>query len=149
MATHPENHPIFHGVFRHGIDDKNRITIPAAWREKDSDDFFLMPHQKHGCLVVMPPNVFREFGEKAATHLTPERLVIFKRQFYADALKVATDKQGRLLLPVEYCKNVGLRKDAVLAGCSERFEIWSPANWKTFRVAEKNNYAEVATLVGL
>lgn len=149
MATNPSSHPIYSGEFRHNIDDKNRITIPSEWRKENADSFFLVPNHKLECLTVMPPDVFREIGEKSESKVPQAQYRTFMRHFYAQARQVSIDKQGRLLLPDDYCKRVSLQGDVMLAGSSDRFEIWNPANWEKFRDAAKATYAEVAELVGL
>lgn len=149
MATDLNSHPIYAGEFRHNIDDKNRITIPSGWRQENADTFFLVPNPKLECLTVMPPDVFREIGEKSESQVTQAQHRTFMRHFYAQARQVTIDKQGRLLLPDDYCRRIALQGDVVLTGSSDRFEIWSPANWEKFQDEAKATYAEVADLVGL
>jgi DNA-binding transcriptional regulator/RsmH inhibitor MraZ len=43
------------GEFRHFIDDKNRITIPARWRRDQGEEFILLPEANHQFLLVMSP----------------------------------------------------------------------------------------------
>jgi len=149
MANSSNSLPIFSGEFRHALDGKNRVTIPSCWREDDSDEFFIFLSPTHGCLTAMPPRIFTTIAEEAKARYEPAKRQDFIRQFYARAKRVAIDKQGRLLLNEEQCKQAGLRGDTVLAGASDRFEIWSPANWAKFQAGQKTNFEEVAKEFGL
>lgn len=148
MAKSPVSTPIYSGEFRHALDDKNRLTIPAAWREEGAT-FYVVKNPKRQCLTVLPPDVFQEVGELAKTKVAPAQQRVFVTNFYSQARNAAIDKQGRLLLPDDHCKAVGLRTDVVLTGSSDRFELWSPASWKAFRDEQQSTYEEVAELVGL
>ncbi len=143
--------PIFSGEFRHALDPKNRITIPARWRKSDSDEFFLVPDQTDSFLLVMPPDEFKKVPEMVAGHATVsnQEQRIFIRQFYSRSHNVASDKQGRLLLPEDHCKQVGLKQEVVLVGSLNRFEIWNSERWKKFQEKGKSTYQKVADLAGL
>ena len=52
--------------YRHGVDDKRRVQVPAKWRPKEEEaeyTLILWPHdgQPDACLLVLPPRVFEEF----------------------------------------------------------------------------------------
>lgn len=149
MATSSNSPPIFSGEFRHSLDGKNRVTIPSCWRSDDADEFFIFVSPTHGCLTAMPPGVFRSVAEDAKARYEPAKRQDFVRQFYANTIRVTTDKQGRLLLNEEQCKRAGLRGDMVLAGANDRFEIWSSANWSKFQSGQRSNFEEVAKEFGL
>ena len=53
------------GEFRHLIDDKNRITIPARWRRGQSEEFILLPEAAHQFLLVMSPEEFARMSPAA------------------------------------------------------------------------------------
>jgi len=151
-TIHPSSR-VFAGEFRHSLDGKKRVTIPSAWRCNESeagDEFVLVPNPSESCLIVMPPEVFERFGEEAKATRSPQEYRLFLRLFYSNSLRVSTDKQGRLLLPENYCTQAGLLAgDTVLVGGMDRFEIWSVANWDKFVQGAKSTYEEVAKAVGL
>ena len=65
------------GQFRHGLDDKNRLTIPSAWRyaHEESDTFLATPHPD-GYIAVLPPaeveKLQAKVAEKALTDMFAE-----------------------------------------------------------------------------
>ena len=153
LAMLLNNNPSFHGFageFRHSLDGKKRVTIPSAWRQHETDDFFVIPNPLQTCLTAMPPEVFKRIGEEAkASARSQEEYRLFASRFYSNAQFVSTDKQGRLLLPEVYCTQAGLAGDTILTGSMDRFEIWSPANWTQFQDKADEVYTEVARAVGL
>lgn len=145
----PANRPIFSGEFRHALDGKNRITIPARWRIEGIEEFFLIRNPLKTCLTVMPPDVFQSLGDESKARVEPSKRQDFIRHLYSQAQNATADKQGRLLVTEEHCKTAGLRGEVVLTGALDRFEIWSPQNWAQFQESEKANYLEVAREIGL
>jgi MraZ protein len=154
MATQSHPKPIFSGRYRHAMDKKHRITIPARWRsDGDEDEFFIVPDQSDSYLLVMRPEEFQKVEETVSKHegLTPLERRAFIRRFYSNAQQCFSDKQGRLLLPEEHRKQVGLRDEGelVIAGSLSRFEIWNGKRWDDTFEAGTSAYRKVADLVGL
>ena len=153
MATSSNTKPIFSGRYRHALDKKHRITIPSRWRSGGEDEFFLVPDQTNSFLLVMPPEEFQKVDEIVAKHegLTPQERRVFTRRFYSSAQQCYADKQGRLLLPEEHFKQVGLKDEGevVIVGSLSRFEIWNSKRWDETFEAGTSTYRKVADLVGL
>lgn len=149
MASTQTSPPIFAGEFRHALDNKNRITIPAVWRQSDSDPFFLIADPSGDFLIAMPPGEFQKVSEKLQNRVDvpPQEVRIFLREFYSRARQCATDRQGRLLLPEEHCRQVGLQGEVVLVGSFGRFEIWSPAARSKAQEIGNPTFERVAGLV--
>ncbi len=146
--------PIFAGDFRHALDAKNRITIPAVWRqrESDGDPFIIFPDPKNdACLIAVPPSIFRHVCEAEAADLDvslAERRV-FKTLIAASARSCGTDKQGRMVLPEEYCKKIGLSGEVMLIGAYDRVELWAPAAWSDFKTENTGTLASVSIAKGV
>ena len=141
----------FAGEFRHALDEKNRITIPARWRRGDSDEFIILPEATHQFLLVMPPEEFSRMSAAAETdaNVSARDRRVFFRQLHARAQHGSIDKQGRLVLPVDLCKKVGLKGEVVLVGGRGRFEIWNREKRKKAHEDETPTYQHVANVIGL
>ena len=52
---------VFFGTFRHSVDEKNRVAIPAKWRAtaRGSKEFYVLPDPKN-CLVVLPASAMEK-----------------------------------------------------------------------------------------
>lgn len=145
--------PTFYaGEFRHQIDEKHRITIPSRWRRNgDNDELLLVPEQNQQCLLVMSPSEFARVVSSAQDNpAVPARdLRIFLRHVHSRAQHGSADKQGRLVLPDDLCKQLDLKGEVALVGGPGRFEIWNLARWKRAQQDEHSTYQHVANLVGL
>jgi DNA-binding transcriptional regulator/RsmH inhibitor MraZ len=99
----------------------------------------------------MPPAQFRAVGERLAENpeIAPRDRAVFLRHFYSRSVQVITDKQGRLTLPEEVGKKLGLDGEAVLVGAHQNFEIWNTKAWAATQQAESTVFDRVADLVGL
>jgi MraZ protein len=141
----------FAGEFRHFIDDKNRITIPSRWRGDGAEEFIILAEAHHQFLMVMSPEEFSRMSAAAEGEpsVSARDRRIFFRQLHSRAQHGLTDKQGRLVLPEELCKNVGLKGEVALVGGRGRFEIWNLQRWKKAHEEETPTYQHVANVIGL
>jgi len=151
MAQPASSPTLFAGEFRHGIDPKNRITIPSSWRAPEGGDFYLRIDTTGSFIIAMPPEEFRKIIASVETQTTasPRERQQFIRQFSGGSKECSADKQGRMVLPPELCEKIGLKGEAVLVGTSERFEIWNPERWEATKVADAPNYNNIAAQLGL
>jgi len=139
------------GEFRHFIDEKNRITIPARWRRDGAEEFIILPEANHQFLLVMPPEEFSRMSAAAEsdTNIPARDRRVFFRQLHARAQHGAADRHGRLVLPVDLCKEIELKGEVALVGGRGRFEIWNLQRWKRAHEEEAPTYQHVANLIGL
>ena len=120
--------PLFMGEFRHALDGKGRITIPADWRFEEEAEFFLIPASSGLCLKVMPRDEIERIRAAAAGLIGPQRLEVL-RALGSGTRQARLDKAGRLVLPPEFCRLLNLSGEVTLAGAIETFEIWSSRAW--------------------
>ena len=126
--------PLFMGEFRHAIDGKNRITIPAEWRFEEEGEFFLLAESTGACLKVMPRQEVERLRTQAAT-LPGSQRVALNRMLGAGTRQVRLDKAGRLVLPPELCQRLRLSGQVTLVGAVETFELWNTKAWEAAKVA--------------
>ena len=74
---------------------------------------------------------------------------IFLRHLHSRAQHGAADRQGRLVLPEELCRKIGLKEEVALVGGRGRFEIWNLQRWKRAHEEETPTYQHVANVIGL
>lgn len=142
---------VFVGTFRHAVDEKKRVAIPAKWRAaaRGSQEFYVLPDPKN-CLVVLPASAMEKMLQRADDISIGEyerRDVV--RVIASRAHGTPCDKQGRVVLTDTLLKHAGIEKDAVLVGALNRFEIWSPKRWEELDRTAMANFAEAAKQVGL
>ena len=142
---------VFVGTFRHTVDDKNRVAIPAKWRAaaRGAQEFYVLPDPKN-CLVALPASAMEKMLERADDISIGEyerRDVL--RLISSRAHGTPCDKQGRINLTDTLLKHAGIEKEAVLIGVLTRFEIWSPARWGEQDRDAMQNFSEAAKQLGL
>jgi MraZ protein len=142
---------VFVGTFRHAVDEKKRVAIPAKWRAaaRGAQEFFVLPDPKN-CLVVLPASAMNKMLERADDISIGEyerRDVL--RVIASRAHATPCDKQGRINLTEDLLRHAGIDSEAVLVGVLTRFEIWSPARWAEADRNAMQNFAEAAKQLGL
>jgi MraZ protein len=146
--------PMFAGKFRHAMDAKNRVTIPATWRRADIDEFFSIPNLKDRFLMVLPPGAMRKVVERVERNgsLQPQARQKFIRQFFSRAQTLTVDKAGRMVIPAEQCSRLQLRGEVMLVGNDQRIEVWNLENWTEWERAsdeEGPSFDEVCDGLGI
>ena len=149
----PDSHQqqFYAGEFRHSIDEKNRITIPSRWRRTEGEDLIILPEAQHQYLLVMSHEEFGRMSRQAEVEssVSARDRRVFLRQLHSRAQHGAADKQGRLVLPEDLCKQLGLKGEVALVGGRGRFEIWNLQRWKRAHEEEAPTYQHVANVIGL
>ncbi len=131
----------YNSLYRHGVDTKRRVQIPAKWRPAKSGvelTLILWPKSKEGpCLRVLPPEemegLMRDID--AMPNSDPNKVVL-KRFIGSESVQVALDKAGRICLPEEMANGAGIKGEAILVGLLDRFEIWNPERYKQVRTSD-------------
>lgn len=108
------------------MDAKNRVTIPSEWLGEDGGEFFVLPAKAN--LSVMPASELARQEDELREMIPagPARQEAL-RHIYGSARRVEPDKQGRILLPEEFCRHAELSGEVTFVGVKNRFEIWSAA----------------------
>ncbi|MHC1682524.1 MAG: division/cell wall cluster transcriptional repressor MraZ [Clostridiaceae bacterium] len=129
---------MFIGEFSHNIDSKNRIILPAKFREA-LGDCFIITKGLDGCLYVFPKDEWEVFEKKLKSlPLTSKDARAFVRFFFSGACEAIIDKQGRTVIPQNLLEYAKIEKEVVTIGVSNRVEIWSKTQWDGYNEAEIN-----------
>lgn len=132
------------GEYKHSIDSKGRIIIPAKFREKLGENF-IVTRGLDGCLFGYPADEWEEVEEKLQKLPMAKRDARkFTRFFYSAATECKIDKQGRVNLPQTLIDFAELEKSCYLIGVSNRIEIWSKDNWDSFTKEAEDSYEDIA-----
>ena len=139
---------MFYGEYDHTIDRKGRLIIPAKFREIVRENLiekFFITRGLDGCLFVFTEEEWRQQERSfRSISFTKSESRKFNRLYFSGAREVTCDKQGRILIP-KYLKDFAdIKKDVVIVGVSNRFEIWSKARWVEFYKSSKESYEEIA-----
>lgn len=121
------------GEYKHSIDDKKRLAIPAKWR-KELGKRVVVTHGLDHCLSVYPLREWERVSEKlAGLSMGQADTRSFNRFMLAGAVETEVDSMGRILIP-DFLKSYGrLQTKVVLAGIHNRLEVWDEGAWQTYK----------------
>lgn len=135
---------MFMGEFRHSIDSKGRIIIPARFRS-ELGQAFVMTKGLDGCLFLYPEGEWEELAAKLEDlPFTKSEARAFVRFFFSGAAECDCDSQGRTVIPSNLREYSSLNREAVVIGVGNRIEIWSAEAWDEFEEAAERSYEDAA-----
>ena len=114
------------GQYRHNIDAKGRLFIPAKFREELGETFYVTIGLD-GCLSVYSDAKWAALTEKFDA--LPSVQARKMRALFANAAKCEPDAQGRILIPAKLRTYAALDKEVVINGASKCVELWNPERW--------------------
>ncbi len=127
------------GEYRHTIDDKKRMALPAKFR-KELGKKVVLTYGLDKCLFVYPMKVWEATAEKLGNlSMGQANTRGFNRFMLAGAVETDIDSLGRVLIPDFLKEFAGLTEKVVVAGVHPRAEIWDEAQWNAYKkgIAEK------------
>lgn len=126
---------MFIGEYRHTFDTKNRISLPAKFRKELGRSVVITRGLDH-CLNVYPKTAWKTEAARVAQLSTGGSAGRgLARLTLAGAIEADVDTAGRILVP-DYLKSyAGLNVKSVVAGVSERVEIWDEKQWMQYTKA--------------
>ena len=119
------------GEYEHTIDDKNRLTLPAKFRDA-FDEGLVLSRGIERCLYAYPRDEWAATVESRLRALDPlsREGRVMQRYFFSGAAEAELDKQGRVMVPSSLSDYAGLGKEVVVAGIRDHLEIWDRASWR-------------------
>ena len=120
---------MFLGNFRHQLDSKGRVAVPAQYR-KDLGPGSVVGVGPDDRLMIWPADEWRDVSERfRRTATTPAEERQYIRQLFANARELELDGQGRMLLSPEHRAFAGITDTAVFVGVGSCVEVTSPGRW--------------------
>lgn len=142
----------YNSTYRHGVDEKRRVQVPAKWRpSQEGFEFTMVPWSTSAdgqFLRVLPPDQMQKLmRDLAAMPGTDSKKPSLKRFIGGKSEQVVLDKAGRIVIPEGMAREAGISTEAVLVGCLDRFEIWSPERYERLKMVEAVMAAEALRLM--
>jgi MraZ protein len=119
------------GEYEHTLDDKNRLTLPAKFRQAFADGI-VITRGMDGCLFAYTPSAWQQFVAGRLEGLNPlsKEARQISRFMFAGASEAELDKQGRVMVPAALISHARLEREVVVAGVRDHVEIWDRAAWR-------------------
>ncbi len=130
---------MFLGEYRHTIDDKGRLTIPAKYRGSLAAgmvvtrgfDRNLMAFSLEGWEELAARVKSLPWSDPGARE--------FRRRVFSGAVDLIPDRQGRILLPTYLREFANIDSDVVITGMLDHLEIWNSQAWEPVRDAAESD----------
>lgn len=120
---------MFTGEFRHSIDAKGRVAVPARFRAELATGAHVTRWIEN-CLAIFPNQAWERLAEKVGElRYADAGARAFSRFLFSGAFDVELDSQGRVVLPASLRDFAGLKGDAVVVGALDHIELWEPGRW--------------------
>ena len=118
------------GCYRHGIDGKGRLFVPAKLREELGASFYTTIYLDNS-LAMYSMDAWQELKKKIeAQPIAKARQM--RLMLFPSAVLCEPDAQGRVVLPKKLRDFACLDKEAVIVGVSDHAEIWNAEKWDEF-----------------
>lgn len=135
------------GEYRHTIDDKKRLSLPAKFR-RETGKKVVITSGLDSCLFIFTMDSWEEITKRLSSSdssMLSADVRSFNRYLLGGAVEVEVDSLGRMLIPEYLISRAKLGKNVVIVGVRERAEIWDEARWDAYRAeieAKANDLSE-------
>jgi MraZ protein len=130
----------FLGSYQHQLDEKGRLSLPSAFRREATEQRFVLVQAHPPALALYPEAEWLEVEERMQALQRDQKGRLWVLSVMANAVEVAPDGQGRILIPAPLRMAAELESQALLVGAINKVEIWNPAK---FAAAVRGVEAEV------
>ena len=136
---------MFLGEFEHSVDDKNRLILPARFRDALADGV-VVTRGIDGCLYAYSREDWDRLADERLGSLdllsSDDRMI--QRYFFSAATDAKPDKQGRIMLPTPLLEYAKLGREVIVAGVNDHLEIWDRAAWRKLIADVEGRVEDVA-----
>ncbi|MFO7663173.1 MAG: division/cell wall cluster transcriptional repressor MraZ [Chloroflexota bacterium] len=137
---------MFLGEYRHTIDEKGRLTIPAKYRGLLAAGMVITRGFDRN-LMAFSLEGWQELAESIKNlPLGDPKTREFRRRVFSGAVDLVPDRQGRILLPPFLREFARIDSEVVIAGMYGHLEIWNSEDWQTVREASEGDAQRWETL---
>lgn len=137
----------FLGSYRHSLDAKGRVSLPAAFR-RDSGESFVLIRFHPDALTLYPDEAWSDVEARLREML--ERRPDFRHLVLGltgSAIRATLDGQGRILIPDRLQEEVGLDGEALFVGALDKIEIWDPETFEDRTGETHEEFEELASSI--
>ena len=139
---------MFIGEYRHTLDAKNRLSLPAKFRKELGASLIVTRGLDH-CLFVYPKAAWKKEAARISAYANGNAAGRgLARLQLAGASEADIDSAGRILIP-DYLKSfANLQTKAVVAGVSDRVELWDETAWARYTESIERDADQFAETLG-
>lgn len=133
---------MFLGEYQHTLDVKNRVILPARFRERLATGVVLAPSQDRA-IDIFPTATFEKRVEALReASLTSRAARSYMRAFLAGAHPDTPDSQGRITIPERLRGYAGLERDLAVTGADQTVQVWDRTRWEDYLQNAEAEFAD-------
>lgn len=130
---------MFLGEYRHTIDEKGRLTIPAKYRGMLAAGVVVTRGLNRN-LMAFDMEGWEELAARVKSlPWSDPGTREFRRRVFSGAVDLTPDRQGRILLPPYLREFAKIENEVVITGMLDHLEIWSSESWEPVREAAESD----------
>lgn len=116
--------------FKHNVDAKNRLFVPAKYREELGETFIVSQSIRGNYLKIYSHEEWEKYIApiKLLPRKTSEEALRF---LIGNSIEVSPDGQGRIILPGSMLQFASITKGTVIIGCGDYAEIWAEESYES------------------
>jgi MraZ protein len=136
------------GEYLHTLDSKKRLSLPAKFR-KEVGRKVVLTRGLDSCLFMFSLSAWQKIATKlAALPFGQADTRGMSRFLLSGAVETEVDGAGRILVPDFLKEFADLKSRVVLAGVSDRIEIWNEKTWEEYKRRIEKGAEQMAQKLG-
>ena len=141
---------IFRGTFEHALDAKNRLTVPAKYRDalKAGVVIAFSPETEVGTtrsLSIWRPDDYDTFVQRALAELNPlgPKARDLGNLLYGNSWDQDLDSANRFVVPQPARDFAGLTKDVTITGAGDHLQLWDRKAFSEYNAVALSRFSEI------
>lgn len=135
---------LFLSSYENRLDQKGRISVPAAFRSSLSNENFsgvvLYRSFTHNCIEGLSMSRMEKMANATdRMNVYDSELDDLTALLFADARPLQFDVTGRIVIPTELLKHANIKDTALFVGRGNSFQIWNPQDFASIQKTSLNN----------
>jgi MraZ protein len=135
---------MFIGEYRHSVDEKGRLALPAKFRNKLADGVVITKGLEKSLVIYSLEEWGKIAPKLSSLPYTQSNARAFSRLMLSGATDCELDRQGRINIPAYLREYANLKNTTVVVGVYSRIEIWDTKEWETYKAKIEEDYAGIA-----
>lgn len=119
---------MFFGTYEHSVDTKGRVFLPVKLTCKLGENF-VVTRTLYDCVSIYRMEDWEKYVEKLEA-LPNYKYGNLKRLIYSRTQTATLDTQGRLLIPISFREELGIKGEISIIGNNTSIELWSKESWE-------------------
>lgn len=136
------------GEYLHTLDSKKRLSLPSKFR-KELGGKVVITRGLDACLFMFPEGAWDSIAQKLSNlPIGQADTRGLSRFLLSGAVEAEMDAAGRVLIPDFLKEFADLQTRVVLAGVSDRVEIWNEKQWDAYKRRIEKGADQMAQKLG-